>query len=279
MTIDEMKQRKIELGMTNAELSGLSGVALGTINKIFSGATKAPRSENILAIESVLNRSSIARGTPYPEPAGNALMLCEPAPAYQAGTSPVKKMPGEFTLEDYLALPDDVRVELIDGVFYDMAAPHATHQFIAIQIGYQLLGHVEKNHGPCKPVLSPIDVQIDKDDKTVVQPDVVLLCNPKSYLKNGRIFGAPDFVIEILSPSTRKRDMTLKLQKYSNAGVKELWYVDPKNLKILVYDLQNEAFFPKTYTFEDKVPVLIWNSEFSVDFNAVYEYAKDYLDQ
>ena len=97
------------------------------------------------------------------------------------------------------------------------------HQLIAAEILYQLKGHVRKNQEPCKPVAAPLDVQLDKDDKTVVQPDVMVICDPKTLVKNGRIFGSPDLVIEILSPSTRKRDQTLKLAKYSEAGVRELW--------------------------------------------------------
>lgn len=278
MTPEEMKHRKLELGYTNADIARLAGVPLGTVNKIFSGATKAPRRENILSIESVLSDSKQKSAIYASEISEEACMVCEPENTYQAGTSPTKKLPGEFTLDDYLALPEGVMVELIDGVFYDMAGPHVGHQFISVQIVYQLMSYIEKNNGPCRTVTAPVDVQLDKDDKTIVQPDVVMVCDPKSMLKNGRVFGAPDFVIEVLSPSTQKRDLTLKLQKYSTAGVKELWYVDPKNQKVLVYDLRGESSFPVIYSFKDEIPVLIWNSEFSVDFKAVYTYSKDAFD-
>lgn len=271
MTPDEMKRRKIELGLTNRALAERSGVPIGTINKIFCGATKAPRKDTLLALESAL-----APPRPYGTDS-QAFQLKEPDPAYAAGTNPVRKMPGEYTLDDYLSLPDDQRVELIDGYFYDMAAPHFLHQMIAIQIGHQLMSHVERIKGPCKPVLSPIDVQLDRDNKTVVQPDVIILCDPLALVKNGRVFGAPDFVIEILSPSTQKKDLTLKLAKYSAAGVRELWYVDPNKQLILVYDLENEEL-PVIYSFRDKVPVIIWGKDFSVDFNSVYEYIKDSLE-
>lgn len=271
MNIDDIKRRKIELGLTNESLAERSGVPIGTINKILSGATKAPRRETLLALESALAGSRSYDLKPMP------LSLKEPEPAYAAGTNPKRKMPGEYTLDDYMALPDDIRVELIDGYFYDMVAPHFLHQMIAIQIGYQLMNYVEKKKGPCKPVLSPIDVQLDRDNKTVVQPDVIILCDPLTLVKNGRVFGAPDFVIEILSPSTRKKDLTLKLAKYSAAGVRELWYVDPGKQLILVYDLEHEEL-PVIYSFKDKVPVLIWNGDCSVDFNAVYDYIKDHLE-
>ncbi|MBQ9032366.1 MAG: Uma2 family endonuclease [Parasporobacterium sp.] len=185
------------------------------------------------------------------------------------------KKQGSYTLEDYLALPDDLRVELIDGVFYDLAAPRVNHQLIATQIVHQLMRHIEEQKGPCKPVFSPVDVQLDQDDKTVVQPDILILCRPETLIKNGRVFGAPDFIIEILSHSTRKKDMTLKLAKYSEAGVREYWMIDPDKLIVVVYDLEHEEL-PKLYNFTSKIPVLIWKEEFSVDFNAVYEYIKDY---
>ena len=271
MTIDEMKKRKIEMGLTNEDLSIRSGVPAGTINKIFSGETKAPRKNTVAALEAALCPPACkAPETSYGVYPGWHVFAEADAP-YQAGTNPIKKRPGEYTLDDYLALPDDVRVELIDGYFYDMASPHFTHQAIASQIGHQLLGYVDRKGGPCMVTSAPIDVQIDKNEWTVLQPDVTITCDPRNYVKNGRGFGAPDLVIEILSPSTRKRDLTLKLTKYSEAGVRELWYVDPQDRKIMVYDLENDIF-PKTYSFEDEVPVLIWSSDFSVDFKKVLAY-------
>lgn len=281
MTIQEMKNRKKELGYTNKDLAALSGVPLGTIEKIFGNTTSAPRRSTILALESVLSGSSKPKTRTVYQTEEISLILNDPGVSYQSGTSAYKefgeKKQGEYTLEDYLALPDEQRVELIDGVFYDMAAPFVVHQFIATQIGYQLMGYTEKTKGPCKPVLSPVDVQLDKDNKTVVQPDVLILCKPEILIRNGRVFGAPDFIIEILSPSTRKKDMTLKLMKYAYAGVREYWIIDPDKLTVLAYDLEHEEF-PVLYDFNSGVPVGIWNGDFSVDFKAVYNYIKDYLE-
>lgn len=281
MTIREMKARKKELGYTNKDLAELSGVPLGTIEKIFGNTTSAPRRSTILALESVLSGPSKPKNRITYQTGEGGLMVKEAGVSYQSGTSAYKesgeKKQGEYTLEDYLALPDEQRVELIDGVFYDMAAPFVVHQFIATQIGHQLMGYTEKTKGPCKPVLSPVDVQLDKDNKTVVQPDVLILCKPEILIRNGRVFGAPDFIIEILSPSTRKKDLTLKLMKYANAGVREYWIIDPEKLTVLVYDLEHEAF-PVFYDFNSKVPVGIWNGDFAVDFKAVYDYIKDYLE-
>jgi len=281
MTIEEMKQRKRELGLTNADLAERTGVPIGTLNKIFSGQTKSPRRETILALESALTcRRGSSKQNLYSSvmQAEGAYIVSEPEIKYMVGTNPTKKVPGEYTYEDYLALPDDVRVELIDGYFYEMAAPSFVHQLIASELFYQLKDFVNKNKGSCKPVISPLDVQLDEDDKTIVQPDVLVICDPKAKLKNGRIWGAPDLVIEILSPSTRRRDLTLKLSKYSEAGLRELWYVDTKGLRVMTYDLESEDLFPVLYTFNDSIPVHIWNNECLVDFTRVYEDIKDFLD-
>lgn len=115
-----------------------------------------------------------------------------------------------------------------------------------------------------------MDVQLDCDDKTIVQPDVLLVCD-RNKLKNGRVFGVPDLVVEVLSPSTRKKDILIKYGKYLNAGVKEYWIVDPAKKRICVYEFEKDDF-PVMYTFDDKVPVGIFEGECEVDFAEIYEY-------
>ena len=108
-----------------------------------------------------------------------------------------------------------------------------------------------------------MDVQLDCDDKTVVQPDVMVICDRNKY-KNGRVFGAPDLIIEVLSPSTRRRDMQLKYSKYANAGVREYWIVDPVKKVVVQYDLEHLEP-PAIYGFTASVPVLIWGGECRID--------------
>ena len=105
MTLEEMKKRKKELGYTNEQISELSGVPLGTVQKVLSGVTETPRYDTLHALENVLGKKE--------RPFNEAMMVRESAPYY------VGKKQGEYTLEDYYALPDEQRVELIDGVFYD----------------------------------------------------------------------------------------------------------------------------------------------------------------
>ena len=108
-----------------------------------------------------------------------------------------------------------------------LAAPSSGHQAFGGYIFKILLDYVLTHKGSCVPLMSPIDVRLDEDDQTAVQQDVLIVCDRNKF-QNGRVFGAPDFLVEVLSPSTRKKDMYLKLFKYMNAGVREYWIVDPE---------------------------------------------------
>lgn len=168
------------------------------------------------------------------------------------------------TIEDYLNLPADVRVELIDGVFYDMAAPTSTHQIIAQEVFSELRNHILSKKGSCIPVMSPIDVQLDGDNRTMVQPDVIIVCD-KNKITKLRVVGAPDFIVEVLSPSNWYQDTIRKLRKYRKAGVREYWIVMPDSRKILSY-LFEKSPDPDEYSFDDEVPVRIWDEAFKVNF-------------
>ena len=269
MTIEEMRQRKRELGLTNQMIAERSGIPLSTVQKVFAGATSSPRRETIEALERVLGQDKSAV---YGDPVTSDRMVCETSAAYNVSAVDGNSSDTEnrlYTLEDYLRLPDDQRVELIDGVFYDMAAPTTIHQSIAGFLHKKFLDFVMANKGPCFPFISPVDVQLDCDDKTVVQPDVLVVCDRTKY-KNGRVFGAPDLVIEVLSPSTRRKDMQLKMYKYAGAGVREYWMVDPDKKLVVQYDLEHLGI-PAIYNFQSVIPVLIWDSACRIDLGEMDE--------
>ena len=258
MTIEEMKQKKKELGYTYEQIALLSGLPLGTVQKALGGITKTPRHETIKALEAVFLSSNQVN------------QIGETASSYQLNRN---KKPGEYTVSDYLAWPEDERIELIDGIIYDMSAPIDTHQIILLDIAAKVYEYIRNNNGQCIPVISPVDVQLDQDDKTMVQPDFIILCDP-SKRRNGRIWGAPDFVVEILSPTTRKKDKVKKLYKYMEAGVKEYWLVDYSNEQIIVYTNFDESDVQVTlYNFDCVVPVSIYDGNFSINFKEL----KDYL--
>ncbi len=264
MTIRELKEKKKELGYSNARLAELSGVPLGTIQKVFSGATAAPRRATLLALERILCpegsvHSAVTQS--YRTDTIPPSMVCEPQAIYSYDHQ------GTYTLDDYYALPDERRAELIDGVFYDMTAPATFHQLIAGLIHSRFLTYVAANNGTCVPFTAPVDVQLDRDGKTMLEPDVFVVCDRDKII--GRcIYGAPDLVIEILSPSTRRKDMIIKLNKYLSAGVREYWIVDPDTEAITVYDFEHDRF-PIYYTFDDTIPVMIWDGECQIDFREI----------
>ena len=168
-----------------------------------------------------------------------------------------------YTYADYCTWDDDQRWELIDGIAYAMASPTTAHQDICgmlhLQIGNYLLGK------PCKVYFAPFDVRLfanpsdesDETDTTVVQPDLLVVCD-RSKLSDGRSCkGAPDLVIEILSPSTASKDRILKLQKYRKAGVRECWIVDPNAHTVRVFLLKDGKFTGRKYGEADSVPVTV----------------------
>ena len=269
MTIEEMRQRKRELGYTNQMIAERSGIPLSTVQKVFAGATSSPRRETIEALGRALEKDKSAV---YEDPVTSDRMVNETSEAYNVNAEDGNSSEAEnrlYTLEDYLRLPDDQRVELIDGVFYDMAAPTTIHQGVAGFLHKKFLDFVMANKGPCFPFISPVDVQLDCDDKTVVQPDVLVVCDRTKY-KNGRVFGAPDLVIEVLSPSTRRKDMQLKMYKYAGAGVREYWMVDPEKKLVVQYDLEHLGI-PAIYNFQSVIPVLIWDSACRIDLGEMDE--------
>ena len=116
------------------------------------------------------------------------------------------------------------------------------------------------------------DVQLDCDEKTMVEPDVLIVCD-RDKIINRCVYGAPDFIIEILSKSTKKKDSVIKLNKYLNAGVREYWMIDPMKKKVIVYDFDHDEY-PVIYGFDGKVPVGIWNGDLAIDFAEVYDHVK-----
>ena len=252
MTLEEMRARKRELGYTYDQIAALSGLPVGTVQKVFLEITKSPRYDTLMALERILKPKQV--------------YMVKETSAYN-----VEVKQGQYTIEDYLRLPEEERVELIDGVIYDMAAPTDKHQIIGNEIYARFRDYIRKNKGKCITITAPLDVQLDCDNKTMVQPDVVIVCDRNKF-KEGRVFGAPDLIVEVLSESTKKKDIIIKGAKYSAAGVREYWLVDPKKKRVHVYYYEQEELLPVMYTFEQKVPVGIWNGECEVDFAEIYEY-------
>lgn len=180
-----------------------------------------------------------------------------------------RKKQGEYTLEDYYALPDDIRAELIDGELIFLEAPSSIHQELIGELFFEIKLYIRTNNGPCKILPSPLDVQLDCDNRTMLQPDISVICHRDRIVKKG-VYGAPDLCIEIVSPSSRKRDYEKKRMKYQNAGVREYWIVDPKTESVLCYFFE-ESNESHSYTFDDKIPVRIYDSNLVINFAEIKE--------
>ncbi|MBO6159065.1 MAG: Uma2 family endonuclease [Firmicutes bacterium] len=175
MTLEEMRKRKRQLGYTNFQLANMADIPLGTLNKILCGASRHPRKENLEALEKVLTDTEYLYGYRSAAP-----FMVEESPAAYGSIKTdesSEKQPGDYTIEDYYALPDDQRVELIDGVFYEMGAPSVEHQLIVGSVYAQILSFIRQGKGKCIPLISPVDVKLDADNKTMVQPNVVIVCD------------------------------------------------------------------------------------------------------
>lgn len=263
MTVEEMKQKKQQKGYSYAQISELSGVPLGTVQKIFSGDTSHPRYATLQALEQVLKDRD------------DSMELHDGA-AFSYGSPQEKKQEkkqGEYTIEDYLAWPEEVRVELIDGVIYDMGAPGFDHQKIAGEIYRQIANYIMDNNGKCEAGISPVDVQLDRDDRTMVQPDVLILCDSGKLVK-GRVFGAPDFVLEVISPSTKKRDYFKKLTKYENAGVREYWILDPYKKQLLVFFFEGDIY-TQIHDMMKPVPVNIYEGKLEIRLDHILKWCEN----
>jgi len=168
----------------------------------------------------------------------------------------VRKDDRRYTYSDYLEWEDDQRWELIDGVPILMTAPTWQHQEISSNLHGQL--YILLKGKPCKVFHAPFDVRLNADtfDNTVVQPDVLVICDRTKLEKTG-CKGAPDFVIEIISPSTSSHDRFLKFDLYRKSGVREYWIVEPDTKKVSVHTLSNEDYITRIYGEADVAPISV----------------------
>ena len=168
-----------------------------------------------------------------------------------------------YTIEDIFSLPEGTRAELIDGQIYYMTPPSRKHQQIAGKLFAAISHYIDSNGGSCEPYIAPFAVFLNKNDKNYVEPDISVICDPDKLNDRG-CNGAPDWIIEIVSPGSRQMDYFTKLFKYRNSDVREYWIVDPIKNLILVYNFENST--SDQYTFSDIVKAGIYD-DFSIDFS------------
>ena len=156
------------------------------------------------------------------------------------------------TYEEWLAIDDGNRYELINGELYMMASPTPQHQAVAFEIGRQLGNFLIDKL--CRVYPAPFDVKLHKEEDTVFQPDISMICDPSKITKKG-CEGAPDFIVEILSPSTESHDRITKFRAYRSAGVQEYWIVDPDKKNVTAYRLIDGKYVADVYSNADTAPI------------------------
>ncbi len=169
-----------------------------------------------------------------------------------------------YTEDDYYNLPESARAELIDGQFYAMAAPSRIHQAISGELFLVIGNYLKQKGGLCRVFSAPFAVKLFDSRKTIVEPDISIICDPAKLTDKG-CSGAPDWIIEISSPGNPGHDYVRKLNLYMDAGVREYWIVNPEKQTVLVYYFEQTAFDVRQYTFQDKPAVNIYD-DFQIDF-------------
>ena len=161
-----------------------------------------------------------------------------------------------YTIDDIYALPDGERAELIDGHMYMMAPPSRKHQRISTRLVSIIDRYIEEHKRNCQVYAAPFAVYLDERSNTYVEPDISVICDSNKLDDRG-CKGAPDWVIEIVSPASKQMDYYTKLFKYRTAGVKEYWIVNPVKETVQTYFFE-ENEDSMQYSFEDEIPVSVY---------------------
>ncbi len=170
------------------------------------------------------------------------------------------------TIQDIYNLPEGVRAELIDGHIYYMSAPSREHQEIVHQLSYEIESYIRSKKGQCKVYPSPFAVFL-QNDKNYVEPDISVICD-RDKLDSKGCHGAPDWIIEVISQGNAEHDTVVKLDLYSNNGVREYWIVEPNTKKVIVYNFKSNAEIKATIHGFDKVKVGIYE-DLEIDFSLI----------
>ena len=160
-----------------------------------------------------------------------------------------------YTIEDIYALPEGERAELIDGKIYYMTPPGTRHQALVMDLSYQIKDHIRHNNGECSVFPAPFAVFLNENDKNYVEPDISVICDKNKITDKG-CNGAPDWVIEIVSPGSKQMDYYKKLFKYRTTGVREYWVVDPERELVTVYSFEKDSM--EEYSFDKDIPTGIY---------------------
>jgi Uma2 family endonuclease len=183
---------------------------------------------------------------------------------------PLLKEEERYTYTDLLKWDEDFRAELYEGDAIVKEPPLTVHQRVLAELFFQIMSHLKGKKGKVFP--APFGVRLfpkkDRSDDTFFEPDIVVVCDPAKLDEKG-CNGPPDFVIEIISPSSARYDRIYKLRKYEKAGVREYWIIDPETKSVQVFTLENGRFLASGYDETEKAPVSILEG-CEIDLQAVF---------
>ena len=170
-----------------------------------------------------------------------------------------------YTIDDIYALPEGERAELIDGHMYMMAPPGRKHQRISTRLVSIIDRYIEEHKGKCEVYAAPFAVYLDERSNTYVEPDISVICDPDKLDDRG-CKGAPDWIIEIVSPASKQMDYYTKLFKYRTAGIREYWIVDPSKNLVIVYNFEQGE--TEQYTLQASIKAGIYD-DLVIDFGSI----------
>lgn len=274
MDLAELKAKKKALRLTTNEIAYKAELPYGTVSKVFTGETKNPSYATIEKIEKVIDEEAArVRLEAYTR------ALAEYLAAHPGEKVDQEEFEREYrkkhnlhtknfrTANDLKNYGEDKRYELINGKIIFNETPKLSHQRMCRMLGKIIDRFIEENNGDCEVFDNGFNVRLDEDDYTLVIPDVFVVCD-KSKLSEDALWGAPDWVIEIISESTRDYDYKEKMLKYMSSGVREYWIVDYKKGRIVVYKNQ-EILEAQIHGINDKVPVGIYDEKLEIDFGKI----------
>lgn len=262
---ERLRIMRESLFMTQKDLEERSGVYQADISKIERGEAN-PSLATMKKLTDSMNMSLEFFGERKQRikecevPLNEVVARCHP-----------DKFQGEFKVNDLMDLPEPVCLELMEGVVYDLASPAPTilHQRIVGKLFYEFTDYINKHGGKCEALISPVSVQFENDDRTLLLPDLLVVCDTTKVRRDG-VMGAPDFVLEVISKATGKRDYAYKTAIYAKQGVREYWILDPMKKCLITYFFEND-YMPTMHFGNEKVPVMIYEGELEIDLSVISE--------
>ena len=292
MDIKDLKELKKALKLTTAQLAYMADLPVGTVSKIMTGETKNPsyatidKLNKVLLHEEMLQRLEHYKNAllkyikEHPEETVDQLnferkyrkendLNDAPIPFSSKETYSSESLGnlavdvnGRMSRDLYKEIGEDRQLELIDGHVIVNEAPGVSHQQMVQGLAGIIENYIKKKTGKCRVFSAGVNVMLNEDMDTSVIPDLVILCDD-SILKEEGIIGAPDWIIEVASKSTRQRDYNTKMHKYMCAGVHEYWVVDPIKEKVSVF-IQGEPMMVYVYGFNDEIPVSLYDNDLKI---------------